>query len=136
MQHEQERRADEIAERYEAAQQAVADSQVRTSDVSVVDPGLVLLLRSQQIKVIAYATDSGTCQATAEEGDEESALKYVLGGVNALAGEEKGAAEVAGAVREQILTVTRRLTSAAKAAGRTEQVRNEHSQRDQYPQSA
>lgn len=55
----------------------------------------------------------------------ERALKYVLGGVNMLAGDEKGAAEVAGAVREQVLAITRRLTSAAKAAGRAEQVRSD-----------
>jgi len=86
IQNERERRADEIAERHDGAQQAVADS-----------------------------------QAAVEEGDVERALKYVLGGVNMLAGDEKGAAEVAGAVREQVLAITRRLTSAAKAAGRAEQ---------------
>ena len=57
-----------------------------------------------------------------EEGDADHALKYALSAVNALAGDEKGAAEVAGAVREQIVAVARRLTSSAKAAGRAEQV--------------
>ena len=64
----------------------------------------------------------GTSQAAIEEGDPDRALKYALSGVNALAGNEKGAAEVAGAVREQIVVAVRRLTSAAKEAGRAEQV--------------
>ena len=56
-----------------------------------------------------------------EEGDPDRALKYALSAVSALAGDDKGAAEVVTAVREQLVVVVRRLTSAAKAAGRAEQ---------------
>lgn len=37
MQNERERRADEIAERHDGAQQAVADSQVRVPDVATME---------------------------------------------------------------------------------------------------
>jgi hypothetical protein len=64
------------------------------------------------------------------EGEVDRALKYALGGVTALAGDDgEGVAEVVAAVREQILVAARKLASTAKAAGRAEQVRTAESHR-------
>ncbi len=102
----------------------MTDAQVRSHGLSSNRSSPPRLLRPAILKPSksSQAINPGTFQAAIEERDPDRALKYALSGVNALAGDEKGAAEVAGAVREQIVAVVRRLTSVAKEAGRADQV--------------
>ena len=118
------RREAETTERHETALQAVTDAQVRSRGFRASDAATLLPPATLKLSRCHNPLKRSFCtfQAAIEEGDPDRALKYALSSVNALAGDEKGAAEVAGAVREQIVVAVRRLTSAAKEAGRAEQV--------------